>query len=99
MASFHAARSFPYLKTPPINGLNVKKNFFSVTLTFNKKKEILQIPFKSIIKFYDPFVKFSIQLELKDAQSKSVKNKQKKERKSPTKSKKIITLDDFRKKK
>ena len=79
--------------------LNVKKNFFSVTLTFNKKKEILQIPFKSIIKFYDPFVKFSIQLELKDAQSKSVKNKQKKERKSPTKSKKIITLDDFRKKK
>ena len=38
--------------------LNIKQNYFLVTLAFNKKKEILQIPFNSIIKFYDPFVKF-----------------------------------------
>ena len=33
--------------------LDVKKNYFSVTLSFNKKKESLEIPFKSITKFYD----------------------------------------------
>ncbi len=78
--------------------LNVRKNHFTVTLTFNKKKEILQIPFKSIIKFYDPFVKFSIQLELKDNKIKSQKSLIKKKTKSSEKSRKIITLDDFRKK-
>ncbi len=78
--------------------LNVKKNHFMVTLAFNKKKEILQIPFKSIIKFYDPFVKFSIQLELKDNTIKKQKIPAKKRTKSSEKSQKIITLDDFRKK-
>jgi len=43
--------------------LEVKKKNFSVTLSFNKKKQILNIPFNSITKFYDPFVKFSIQLD------------------------------------
>ena len=37
--------------------LDVKKNSFSVTLSFNKKKETLELPFRSITKFYDPFVK------------------------------------------
>tara|TARA_B100000029_G_scaffold501567_1_gene575248 strand:- start:394 stop:855 length:462 start_codon:yes stop_codon:yes gene_type:complete len=78
--------------------LNVKRNYFSVTLAFNRKKETLQIPFKSIVKFYDPFVKFSIQLELKNNKSKKDKIPTKKITKSPEKSKKIITLDDFRKK-
>ena len=59
---------------------------------------MLQIPFKSIIKFYDPFVKFSIQLELKDNKIKSQKSLIKKKTKSSEKSRKIITLDDFRKK-
>ena len=46
--------------------LKIRKNDFSVSLLFNKKKENLKIPFNSITKFYDPFVKFSIQLDLKD---------------------------------
>ena len=46
--------------------LNIDKNKFSVVLLFNKKKEYLSIPFNTIVKFYDPFVKFSIQLEVKD---------------------------------
>lgn len=77
--------------------LAVKKNYFSVTLSFNKKKESLEIPYKSITKFYDPFVKFSIQLDSKDERKKLSKkienNKQDKD-----KAEKIITLDDFRKK-
>tara|TARA_B100000287_G_C20660536_1_gene789971 strand:- start:776 stop:1222 length:447 start_codon:yes stop_codon:yes gene_type:complete len=73
--------------------LIVNKDTFSVALSFNKKKEVLIIPFKAITKFYDPFVKFSIQLELKD-EKKSLK-KAKKVKKKTTK---IIALDDFRKK-
>ena len=74
--------------------LSVKKNNFSVALSFNKKKETLIIPFNAITKFYDPFVKFSIQLELKEEKGKT--DKEKKAKKSRTT--KIITLDDFRKK-
>ena len=77
--------------------LDVKKNYFSVTLSFNKKKESLEIPFNSITKFYDPFVKFSIQLEL-NSEKKNIKNKQKNNKKLKNEEKKILTLDDFRKK-
>ena len=81
--------------------LLIKKNEFSVTLSFNKKKETLVIPFNSIVKFYDPFVKFSIQLELRkelsEKQNEKRKiNKEKNENKIKD-SKKILTLDDFRK--
>ena len=58
------------------------------------KKETLIIPFSAITKFYDPFVKFSIQLELKEEKGKT--DNEKKVKKSRTT--KIITLDDFRKK-
>ena len=74
--------------------LSVKKNSFSVALSFNKKKETLIIPFNAITKFYDPFVKFSIQLELKE--EKGTTDNEKKVKKSKTN--KIIALDDFRKK-
>ena len=76
--------------------LDVKKNSFSVTLSFNKKKETLEIPFRSITKFYDPFVNFSIQLELKS--EKNIDDKKKKKKKKKNQEEKIITLDDFRKK-
>ena len=39
------------------------------------KKETLIIPFSAITKFYDPFVKFSIQLELKEEKGKTDKEK------------------------
>ena len=77
--------------------LVVKKNSFSVTLSFNKKKESLEIPYKSITKFYDPFVKFSIQLDSKEERKKLTK-KIEKNKQAKDKAEKIITLDDFRKK-
>ena len=43
--------------------LDVKKTTFQLHFHLIKK-ESLEIPFNSITKFYDPFVKFSIQLEL-----------------------------------
>ena len=78
--------------------LEVKKNYFSVTLSFNKKKESLEIPFTAITKFYDPFVKFSIQLELKNEKRK-IDNKEKKNKRTKNKEEKFVTLDDFRKNK
>tara|TARA_B100000524_G_C23605489_1_gene354221 strand:+ start:321 stop:773 length:453 start_codon:yes stop_codon:yes gene_type:complete len=77
--------------------LVVKKNSFSVTLSFNKKKESLEIPYKSITKFYDPFVKFSIQLDSKEERKKLTKKIQK-NKQFKDKAEKIVTLDDFRKK-
>ena len=75
--------------------LKINKNKFSVTLLFNKKKEFLIIPFNTIVKFYDPFVKFSIQLEIK-AEKKQM-NKKVKQRKKVNKQK-IVSLADLRKK-
>ena len=75
--------------------LKIKNNGFSVVLLFNKKKEILIIPFDTIVKFYDPFVKFSIQLDFNE-QIKQTKRKMKK--KEVITKKKIISLEDFRKK-
>ncbi|MEE2695204.1 MAG: ClpXP protease specificity-enhancing factor SspB [Pseudomonadota bacterium] len=75
--------------------LKVEKNNFSVALLFNKKKENISIPFESIIKFYDPFVKFSIQLEFRDEKKQFQKNSK---RKKKITKEKIITLSDFRKK-
>ena len=75
--------------------LKINKNKFSVVLLFNEKREYLSIPFNTIVKFYDPFVKFSIQLEIKDEKkqiNKKVKNKK------ITNKQKIVSLADFRKK-
>ena len=90
--------------------LEVNNNSFNVTLSFNRKKEILTIPFESISKFNDPFVKFSLQLEfrsktnLENKESKPLRNSEnKKERKKVIRknnqSNKIIKLDKFRKRK
>ena len=51
--------------------LEVKKITF-LLLYHSIKKESLEIPFTAITKFYDPFVKFSIQLELKNEKRKSI---------------------------
>ena len=82
--------------------LSVTKKEFNVTLAFNKKRENLTVPFDAIIKFYDPFVKFSIQLELRrEKKKKTIKKTTEKKQKNKIKlkSEKIIALDDFRKKK
>ena len=75
--------------------LKVENLKFSVTLLFNKKKETLEVPFDSVVKFYDPFVKFSIQLDLRKEQGKSKKVANKKNKNVKEK---IVTLADFRKK-
>ena len=75
--------------------LKINKNKFSVVLLFNKKKEYLSIPFNTIVKFYDPFVKFSIQLEIKDEKKQLKKPVQQKKR---INKQKIVSLADFRKK-
>ena len=75
--------------------LKINKNKFSVVLLFNKKKQYLSIPFNTIVKFYDPFVKFSIQLEIKDEKKQINKPVQKKKK---TNKQKIVSLADFRKK-
>ena len=83
--------------------LSIDAHEFSVTLSFNKKRETLVIPFNSVVKFYDPFVKFSIQLELRQdlpvKQNEDSKEKKDKKEKKITGTKKILTLDDFRKSK
>ncbi len=75
--------------------LRIRKKDFSVALLFNKKKELLKIPYNTIVKFYDPFVKFSIQLDFKE-EKKQTKHAVKKIKK-PSKEK-IISLEEFRKK-
>mgnify|MGYP001257543080 FL=1 len=75
--------------------LKINKTNFSVSLLFNKKKEKLVIPFNTIIKFYDPFVKFSIQLDFKD-EKKPIRKIIKKKKK--VNKQKVISLADFRKK-
>ena len=66
-----------------------------MALLFNKKKELLRIPYNTIVKFYDPFVKFSIQLDFKE-EKKQTKHSVKKIKK--TSKEKIISLEEFRKK-
>ncbi len=84
--------------------LEVKDHSFNVTLSFNRKKEMLTIPFESINKFNDPFVKFSLQLEFRSRKTSKIKKTKKSEAKE-TKNKvlnptnKIIKLDKFRKNK
>jgi uncharacterized protein len=84
--------------------LEVGKKKFNVTLSFNRKKEILSIPFESISKFNDPFVKFSLQLEFRNKRTlKTKKIKTTKKEISTEKNNedinKVIKLDKFRKKK
>ena len=84
--------------------LLVDKTSFSVTLSFNRKKENLIIPFESIKKFNDPFVKFSLELEIRNKVKPDLKDIQNKSKigKSISKDEKvknIVSLDNFRKKK
>ena len=84
--------------------LLVDKTSFSVTLSFNRKKENLIIPFESIKKFNDPFVKFSLELEIRNKVNpdfKDVQNKSKINRNISKEKiiKNIVSLDNFRKKK
>ena len=81
--------------------LVVNKDSFNVTLSFNRVKEVLKIPFESIKRFNDPFVKFSLELEIRQSTLESTKKNNKKSiiNKTDEKSKKIVSLENFRKEK
>ncbi|MAI85018.1 MAG: hypothetical protein CMM91_08825 [Rickettsiales bacterium] len=79
--------------------LEVKKNYFNVTLSFNRKKETLSIPFEAIKKFNDPFVKFSLQLDFKVKHLKQNRKVKKLKKSKKIENNKIITLSKFRKNK
>lgn len=77
--------------------LSVKDDYFDVTLSFNRKKENLSIPFSSIKKFNDPFVKFNLELEIKSKiKKKKVSNKKLKIDRY-TSNDNVVLLDKFRK--
>ena len=82
--------------------LLVSEEFFSVTLSFNRKRENLTIPFESIKRFNDPFVKFSLELDIRNKFKSGYKNtKGESASNSPNSKiqKNIVSLDNFRKKK
>jgi uncharacterized protein len=47
-------------------GLEVEKDFFFVTLSFNDRHERIRIPFEAITSFADPAVKFGLRFEAQD---------------------------------
>lgn len=79
--------------------LEVNKSSFSITLSFNRKRETLIIPYESISKFNDPFVKFSLQLDFKVNQRETITSNTKKSKDNQKDINKIISLSSFRKKK
>ena len=81
--------------------LEVHKDSFNVTLSFNRVKEVLKIPFEAIKRFNDPFVKFSLELEIRQSTLESTKKNNKKSiiNKEDEQSKKIVSLENFRKEK
>ncbi|MDP7640993.1 MAG: ClpXP protease specificity-enhancing factor SspB [Alphaproteobacteria bacterium] len=49
-------------------GLEVTEKDFSVTLSFNKAREYVCVPFAALTRFADPGVKFGMQFEIKTAE-------------------------------
>tara|TARA_B100000242_G_C43011998_1_gene470499 strand:- start:255 stop:725 length:471 start_codon:yes stop_codon:yes gene_type:complete len=82
--------------------LLISEESFSVTLSFNRKRENLTIPFESIKRFNDPFVKFSLELDIRNkvtSDYKPSKDKNVSNSSSSKIDKNIVSLDNFRKKK
>ena len=78
--------------------LSVKDDCFDVTLSFNRKKENLSIPFNSIKKFNDPFVKFNLELDIKSKnKNNKLSNKKKLGINQYTSNDNVVLLDKFRK--
>lgn len=89
--------------------LEVAENLFSVTLSFNKKRERLVVPFVAVSAFADPTVQFGLKFEAEggqqaeDQQGKAPPSAEKVEgaddqSDQTDSSDKVVTLDAFRKK-
>ena len=51
--------------------LNINKDSFSITLSFNEIKTDLELPYESIISFADPYANFGLKLNVIDEVKKS----------------------------
>lgn len=81
--------------------LEVNNDSFSVNLTFQNASERLTIPFKSIISFVDPSVKFGLQFTpLVDEEVKNETNKVEEsfEGSEKTKASNVVSFDKFKNK-
>ena len=83
------------------DGLDVKRDGFSITLNFGDQPEPLVIPFLSILTFVDPSVEFGLRFEqneddelpqVSDMDQKTVKEKDSSKKKGD-----VVSLDSFRK--
>ncbi|MFV0321202.1 MAG: SspB family protein [Alphaproteobacteria bacterium] len=84
--------------------LRVDDKLFAVTLAFNGMHERLRIPWRNIVAFVDPSVKFVIQLNdldlLEETKEKPVKDTPKEDSQKPKiqETSKVVSLNAFRKK-
>jgi uncharacterized protein len=86
--------------------LEVDKNQFAVTLSFNDRHERIGIPFEAITSFADPAVKFGLRFEAQDHPSPAVAEantgeaaaQKAKPEAAQSESPKVVALETFRKK-
>jgi len=78
--------------------LKVEDRFFEISLSFNNKRELLTIPYISLVNFMDPSVKFGLQFtpESPEKQYPSPVVDSQKPKESDKNN--VVTLDAFRKK-
>lgn len=89
--------------------LEVSEDLFSVTLSFNKKRERLVVPFVAVSAFADPTVQFGLKFEADGEDGQQAEDQQDEDQRSAEKraddqpdpkdsSDKVVALDSFRKK-
>ena len=89
--------------------LEVSEDLFSVTLSFNKKRERLVVPFVAVSAFADPTVQFGLKFEADGEGGQQAEDQQDEDQSSAEKgaddqpdakdsSDKVVALDAFRKK-
>lgn len=86
--------------------LKVEEDFFNITLSFNRTREPLHIPFDALTAFADPSIKFGLQFQSKDSEDaaqqsfeallENASDDDGQEAKNTTA--KVITMESFRKK-
>lgn len=87
--------------------LRVEEDYFAITLSFNRNKEELIVPYNALTAFADPSIKFGLQFQLRDDDEMDQQSFEQllenasdddsmQEKKDSTA--KVITLDSFRKK-
>ncbi|MDR0741614.1 MAG: ClpXP protease specificity-enhancing factor SspB [Rickettsiales bacterium] len=83
------------------NNLNVSDKEFGVQLTFDGHPFFIRVPFASLIEFKDPSVDFMLSFQQKNTQSAGNDMELPLEEKSSAiqNDKRVVSLDDFRKKK